>query len=202
MNSHRTLLSIVVLGSTALISPSYVYSGEQSPKAAVQVETLMQPSEIEASGIAKLTKAQLAFLNQWLTRYSLALLQRAHGNQEVTEEAQKSLVATMNIEGLDNARLIGDDGRFLGKITTNPYDTDSIGNEYGEYGNKFNINSIFNEFGTYGGKYSALSPFNRYTNTPPKIVLGTKVIGFLSVNSSISNRLDPFVLIAWIKGKG
>lgn len=57
--------------------------------------------------------------------------------------------------------LIADDGKatYLGKLTTNRFDLDSVFNEYGIYGSEFSINSIWNKFGTYGSEYSIYSVF-------------------------------------------
>lgn len=80
--------------------------------------------------------------------------------------------------------LYSNDGKvYLGKLVTNKYDSDSIWNEYGEYGSKYRTNSIWNEYGTYGSKYNTNSAFNPYASSPPIIVTnsGTK-IGYLTAN--------------------
>lgn len=59
---------------------------------------------------------------------------------------------------------------YLGKLTTNKYDTDSISNEYGSYGSKYSQTSIFNSYSSFGSSYSQFSPFNKYASNPPKIV--------------------------------
>lgn len=63
------------------------------------------------------------------------------------------------------------DGRtYLGKLTTNKYDSDSIWNEYGTYGNSYGLYTIWNKYGTYGSAYSTQSAFNEYAIHPPKVV--------------------------------
>ena len=80
--------------------------------------------------------------------------------------------------------LYSNDGKvYLGKLTTNKYDSDSIWNTYGTYGSKYSSKSIWNEYGTYGSKYNSESAFNPYTSTPPIIVTNSgKEIGYLTAN--------------------
>ena len=72
---------------------------------------------------------------------------------------------------------------YLGKLSTNKYDTDSISNPYGNYGSKYSTTSIFNEYGTYGSKYSSESAFNTYALEPPIIVDSNgKFVAYLTEN--------------------
>ena len=57
--------------------------------------------------------------------------------------------------------LVAQDGQFLGKITDNQYDSDSILNEYGPYGSQYSNTSIFNEYSPYGSPYGQFSINNR-----------------------------------------
>lgn len=67
--------------------------------------------------------------------------------------------------------LYSNDGRtFLGKLTTNKYDNESISYKYGDYGSKYSNTSIFYQYGDYGSKYSSESAFNSYASEPPIIV--------------------------------
>lgn len=91
------------------------------------------------------------------------------------------------------ASVIADDGEFLGKITTSS-SSQSIFNEYGSFGSEYGAKSIWNSYGKYGGEYSRQSPFNKYTSTPPALVKGGEVIGYLTVNRSIRGAVNPFLL--------
>jgi hypothetical protein len=91
------------------------------------------------------------------------------------------------------------DGTFLGKLNPNEYDSDSIFNEYGNFGSEYSPTSIFNEYGSYGGQYSNLSPFNEYSSTPPKIIVNGQLIGYLTVNEYISPRIDPRRIKQWAR---
>jgi len=93
--------------------------------------------------------------------------------------------------------LFAEDGTYLGKLTTNEFDSDSIFNEYGTYGSKYSSKSIWNEYGTYGSKYSSQSAFNDYTSTPPYIVTSDGTIyGRLTTNKFISGAISPYSIYA------
>jgi hypothetical protein len=95
--------------------------------------------------------------------------------------------------------LVANDGQYLGKLSLNRYDSDSIYNIYGLYGNQYSSTSIFNPYSIYGNSYSALSPFNPYTSTPPAIYLKGMFYGYLSKNPYLGpNTLDPHGLQLWV----
>lgn len=91
---------------------------------------------------------------------------------------------------------------FLGKLTTNAYDIDSIFNEYGTYGSEYQSKSIWNNYGTYGGEFSNQSPFNKFATEPPAIVLDGKVIGYLSLNTTINGAVSPVGLESFLEDLG
>lgn len=61
-------------------------------------------------------------------------------------------------------------GKYLGNLSSNPYDPDSTSNPYGKYGSKYSPDSINNPYGRYGSKYSPDSPNNPYAANPPATV--------------------------------
>lgn len=82
--------------------------------------------------------------------------------------------------------------KYLGKLSSNKYDQESIFNKYGKYGSEYSSESVWNNYGTYGSKYSNYSAFNPYTNKPPLIVdIDGNVYGYLTVNKYISGAVDP-----------
>lgn len=98
----------------------------------------------------------------------------------------------------------GSIGTYLGLISSNPYLTESIMNEYGSYGSSYSSNSIFNQYSRFGGDYGLYSPFNDYSINPPLILDFNSVtgeffkVGVLSQNSFAMGGTvyDPNVLIA------
>ncbi len=61
-------------------------------------------------------------------------------------------------------------GKYLGNLSTNRFDPNSVSNPYGEYGSKYSPDSINNPYGRYGSKYSNDSPNNPYATNPPAII--------------------------------
>jgi hypothetical protein len=96
--------------------------------------------------------------------------------------------------------IMAEDGTYLGKLTSNELDTDSLLNEFGPYGNQFSPKSIFNEFGTYGSEFSSQSPNNEFASTPPKIYVNGKLYGYLTVNEfKAGKKISPKHIKQWIK---
>ena len=59
---------------------------------------------------------------------------------------------------------------YLGKLNASKFDSESIWNQFGEYGSYLRTESIWNEYGTYGSELSSYSPFNEYASNPPILV--------------------------------
>jgi len=95
---------------------------------------------------------------------------------------------------IENAKIVAQDGQFLGVISSE-YDSDSIFNEYGDYGSEYSDNSIFNQYSDYGSKYSDLSPFNEYAAEPPLLIIGQKVVAVITVNKHESGAVNPYALL-------
>ena len=52
-------------------------------------------------------------------------------------------------------------GNYRGKLSSNPYDSESVSNPYGRYGSEYSPDSINNPYGA-GSEYKADSPNNPY----------------------------------------
>ena len=90
------------------------------------------------------------------------------------------------------------DGTYLGLVSSNPYASESILNNYGSYGSEYQANSIFNAYGTYGGLYGSNSACNSYassSNVPYVLYQGVKVT-YLTINSFVANGSNPVTLIS------
>ncbi len=66
-------------------------------------------------------------------------------------------------------QIYSQDGKYLGNLSSNPYDPNSVANPYGQYGSRYSPDSINNPYGQYGSKYSPNSPNNPYATSPPVI---------------------------------
>lgn len=86
----------------------------------------------------------------------------------------------------------GRDGAdYMGCLNCDSYDSNSIWNEYGTYGNSYNPKSIWNEYGTYGNEYNSYSPWNAYSSNPPGIYDSDGgFYGYLTVNEYMRDRAD------------
>jgi hypothetical protein len=92
---------------------------------------------------------------------------------------------------LEGATVVGADGSYLGTITWNSVDSESLTNPIGPYGSRISGTSIFNQIGPYGSAISSLSAFNQIASDPPSVFVGEDYVAFLSVNPLISPRIDP-----------
>jgi len=61
---------------------------------------------------------------------------------------------------------------FLGCLTCNEYDSESVCNGYGTYGNEYSSSGVWNEYSGFGNEYSSESPWNEYSssNSVPVLV--------------------------------
>ena len=80
---------------------------------------------------------------------------------------------------------------YLGKLNASKFDSESIWNSFGTYGNHYNSNSIWNSYGTYGSEYSSYSPFNEYASNPPVLVDDDgNFYGYFTINTYKSKRAN------------
>jgi hypothetical protein len=61
-------------------------------------------------------------------------------------------------------KLYSRDGQYLGKVSNNKFDSESISNPYGKYGSKYSSTSINNDYSKYGSDYSTQSKDLRMVN--------------------------------------
>jgi len=59
-------------------------------------------------------------------------------------------------------QIYASDGKYLGNLSDNAYDPNSVSNPYGRYGSPYSPDSINNPYGRYGSPYSPESPNNPY----------------------------------------
>lgn len=98
---------------------------------------------------------------------------------------------------------------FLGKISLDRFDRNSLSREYGNFGDRLSTRSILNPYSIYGSSTSPYSAFNPNSFSPPEIVVydeeGTAVvIGYLTVNPryrGAPNTLnyDARKLLIWLE---
>lgn len=99
--------------------------------------------------------------------------------------------------------LLGADGQFIGKLSSNQYDYESLSNPYGRYGSKYSSYSIWNPYGRYGSKYSTFSPYNQYSVNSPIIFLRGFQYAYLTVNLyKCGKKVNPNDLKQWMIDNG
>jgi len=104
----------------------------------------------------------------------------------------RSAPKPLTLQDLDGvATLVSYDGTYLGKLSSNDYDSDSVCNMYGNYGSKYSENSIRNPYGPYGNPYAGSSAYNPYSGTPPIIVYQRSRVGYVTKNKALPGAIDP-----------
>lgn len=61
-------------------------------------------------------------------------------------------------------------GQYLGNLSSNEFDPNSVSNKFGRYGSEFSPDSINNKFGIYGSPYSNSSVNNEFATQAPIII--------------------------------
>lgn len=97
------------------------------------------------------------------------------------------------------AQLWAANGQFLGVLSSNQYDVNSISNPYGMYGGQHGLYSISNPHGMYGGQHGLYNPYNSYCLNPPIIYYQGQPILMVTRNSYVQTNglqvIDPDLLI-------
>ena len=94
---------------------------------------------------------------------------------------------------LEGAKIVAQDGKHLGVISSNRYDTQSICNSYGDFGSRYSAVSISNAYGDYGSPYAEYSPWNPYSQKPPLILALDGSRYFLTKNTTLGG-IDPSII--------
>ena len=94
---------------------------------------------------------------------------------------------------LEGAKIIAEDGTFLGTLD-NSYSSDSIFNQYSDFGKEYHSDSIWNEYSDWGNNYSSMSPFNEYASTPPILLKDGEVVGKLTVKTYEYDAVNPYTV--------
>jgi hypothetical protein len=96
-----------------------------------------------------------------------------------------------NVNGI--AQLWAPNGQFLGVLSSNQYDVNSISNPYGLYGGSCGLYSIQNQCGLYGGVCGLYSPYNISNFNPPTVLYQNQPVLVVTRNSYIQTNGLPVV---------
>jgi hypothetical protein len=97
--------------------------------------------------------------------------------------------------------LIAQDGTYLGTLDSG-FASESIFNDFGDYGSKFSSTSIWNSFSEYGSKFSSLSAFNDLASKPPMLFDSGSFICYVTTNTLKIPGVSPYYLIAFAESMG
>lgn len=120
-------------------------------------------------------------------------------NQTAPTTPQQQTPVSIGVKSSEVSIYSNDLKTFLGTLSTNTFDRESIFNEFGTYGSPFNTKSIWNEFGTYGSEFSTQSAFNEFTRTPPVLVYDGQIFGYVTMNTFLKNSITPNQLYEFAK---
>jgi hypothetical protein len=85
------------------------------------------------------------------------------------------------------------DGQFLGLLSSDQHDTNSISNLYGIYGSLHDTCSIRNPHGLYGGIHGGHSPYNPYCGKPPVVSYQNQIVLVITRNTNIQTNGLPII---------
>ena len=105
----------------------------------------------------------------------------------------KAELSSWDCYKLEGAKIIADDGTYLGTLDDS-YKSDSIYNDYSDYGNEYNSESIWNDYSDYGNEYSSQSAMNDSASEPPVLLKDGEVVGKLTTNDYEYEGVNPKVL--------
>ena len=80
-----------------------------------------------------------------------------------------SATSVSNLYATEAPKIIAAAGQYLGKLSANPYDPDSVSNPCGKYGSPYSPTSINNPNSQYGSQFSPTSPNNPYATQAPTL---------------------------------
>jgi len=182
--------SIAICAAIGLALSDQACFGQQGKEPSV-LRTFTQ-EEVRASGLRKLTPAELQALDSAISRRMQPVARREAGGDGAAD----------GMAALLNGYILGDDGEYLGLITTDEFNRKSLLNEVGPHGSEVSPKSIFNEVGTYGSSVSPKSAFNDIASSPPRVFTKDGVfVGFLTTNDVKNPRIDPRSLIGWLHSR-
>jgi hypothetical protein len=165
------------------------------------------PSTADQSGVVQVSTSSVALSGIGLRLHpSGSFVVISSLSSDLDSEAPSAPASTSSplpgvsssCSALEGALVFASDGQYLGKITSNSFAGDSLGNMFGSYGSEFSATSIFNSFSKYGSEFSQLSAFNSLATSPPLIVIGGKAVAYLTVNPNKSPRVDTRAILACV----
>ena len=101
------------------------------------------------------------------------------------------MMAVTSIAWAQAPIIVGQDGEYLGRLSANTLDPDSVSNPLGRYGSPLSPTSINNPLGRYGSPLSPYSATNPLATQPPLIIAPAPSYGYGYDSYSTYPRLTP-----------
>jgi len=80
-----------------------------------------------------------------------------------------AIVAMGNALNAQTPYIVSQSGQYLGNLSANRFDPNSVSNPYGQYGSRYSPTSINNPYSVYGSAYSPQGVRNPYAVSAPVI---------------------------------
>ena len=97
--------------------------------------------------------------------------------------------------------VVGQDGAFLGVVSSDQFADKSICNQFGNFGNAFSSTSVLNKYAQYGGTFSDMGAYNPNAQKPPLIIQNRQPLGLLTKNRRLRGGVDPGVFFHQVCGR-
>ena len=161
-----------------------------SSRLTVQQEMELNEKQMESfdRGMDRATEAMRTILNA----------QYFDDSYTVTPSSPRQFIAQT-----DNtpAIVVGQDGAFLGVISSDRYADKSICNRYGNFGSPYSSTSLLNKYAQYASTHSDLGAYNPNAQQPPLIIQNGEPIALLTKNQRLQDGIDPDVFFNQVCGR-
>ena len=116
---------------------------------------------------------------------------------------EKQTAEDMEDEEKGEMYLVDNEGIYLGELTSDTTDSNSILNPVSDYGIETSDVSLWNTSGKYGDKTSDNSAYNSSASNPPQIYYKGSFIAYVSKNGDLGKlTIDPDSLKQWVEDQG
>lgn len=193
-------LTILTAGCTIQSSTPPIAKAKQQTTQPSQVSSTLTPQqqmelyekqiELYERGMDRATEAARTILNtRWLDDEYTFTLEMPSPQQSIAQADNRPAI------------VVGQDGSFLGVVSSDQYADKSICNRYGNFGSPYSSTSVLNKYGQYGGTYSDLGAYNPNAQQPPLIIQNRQPIALLTKNRRLRGGVDPDVFFNQVCGR-
>lgn len=89
---------------------------------------------------------------------------------------------------------------YLGCLSCSEYSSESVFNEFSQFGSSYSTNSIYNSLSRFGSRLSTYSACSRTASDPPVIVnQDGDYYGRLTINNSHPDQISSREILSWLR---